>query len=257
MGAPVALRLTPARTVMAGDTEDAQAITIDAVDAKGRHVPTTNLMTRFTIEGGAIIGVGNGDPNSHESEKGNQRSLFNGLAQMIVRPDTGRGRITIRATADGLKPATLRLDRLGVAPRAQVALMPAETDLRDWRRSPRFDTKPSADLAPAASDNNGWAFVHAGTPTPAEAAGWRVYRTVLTPRRAVAARGGELSFTSIGGMASLWVDGKLVAEKRDPKPGPLTATLPAGEGKRAIALVVAGLGNIESGLIGRVTVRPR
>ena len=87
--------------------------------------------------------------------------------------------------------------------------MPAEADLRDWRRSPRFDTKPSADLAPAASDNNGWAFVHAGTPTPPEAAGWRVYRTVLTPRRAVAARGGELSFASIGGMASLWVDGKL------------------------------------------------
>ena len=35
VGAAVALRLTPARTVMAGDTEDAQAITIDAVDAKG------------------------------------------------------------------------------------------------------------------------------------------------------------------------------------------------------------------------------
>lgn len=257
VGAPVALRLTPARTVMAGDTEDAQAITIDAVDAKGRHVPTANLMTRFTIQGGAIIGVGNGDPNSHEPEKGNQRSLFNGLAQMIVRPDVGRGRITIRATANGLKPASLRLDRLGVAPRAQVAAVPAETDLRDWRRSPRFDTRPAADLAPAASDNNGWAFVRAGTPTPAEPAGWRLYRTVLTPRRAVAARGGELSFAQVSGMASLFVDGQLVAEKRDPKPGPLTATLPAGEGQRTIALVVAGLGNIESGLIGRVTVRPR
>ena len=69
--------------------------------------------------------------------------------------------------------------------------------------------------------------------------------------------GGELSFASVSGMASLFVDGQLVAEKRDPKPGPLTATLPAGEGKRTIALVVAGLGNIESGLIGRVTVRPR
>ena len=80
---------------------------------------------------------------------------------------------------------------------------------------------------------------------------------MLTPRRAVAARGGELSFAQVSGMASLFVDGQLVAEKRDPKPGPLTATLPAGADKRTIALVVAGLGKIESGLIGRVTVRPR
>jgi beta-galactosidase len=257
VGAPVALRLTPARTVMAGDREDAQAITIDAVDARGRHVPIANLMTRFTIEGGAIIGVGNGDPNSHEPEKGLQRSLFNGLAQMIVRPDGGRGRIVIRAMADGLKPAMLKLDRLGVPARAQVALVAPETDIRDWRRSPRLDTRPSADLAPAASDNNGWAFVHAGTPTPAEEAGWRMYRTVLTPRRAVAARGGEIGFAAIGGVASLWIDGQLVAEKRDPRPGPLTAPFPAGEGKRVIALIVAGLGNNESGLIGRVMVRPR
>ncbi|KTW02607.1 beta-galactosidase GalA [Sphingomonas sanguinis] len=257
VGVPVALRLTPARTVMAGDTEDAQAITIDAVDAKGRHVPTANLMTRFTIEGGASIGVGNGDPNSHEPEKGNQRSLFNGLAQMIVRSDTGRGRITIRATADGLKPATLKLDRLGVAPRAQVPVVAGDMDVRDWRRSPLMVDKPSPDLAPATSDNNGWAFVRAGTPTPAEGAGWRVYRTVVTPKRSVAARGGEIRFASVGGMASLWVDGQMVADKRDPKPGPMTATLPSGANKRTIALIVAGMGNIESGLLGRVTVAPR
>jgi hypothetical protein len=53
------------------------------------------------------------------------------LVEMIVRPDTGRGRITIRATADGLKPATLKLDRLGVetrhpAPSAGVGV-PART----------------------------------------------------------------------------------------------------------------------------------
>ncbi|GAA3272332.1 hypothetical protein GCM10020258_48350 [Sphingomonas yabuuchiae] len=58
-------------------------------------------------------------------------------------------------------------------------------------------------------------------------------------------------------MASLWVDGQLVAEKRDPKPGPMTATLPSGAGKRTVALIVAGMGNIDSGLLGRVTIRPR
>jgi len=122
---PVALRLTPARTVMAGDGEDAQPLTIDAIDAAGRHVPTANLMTRFSVEGAAIIGVGNGDPNSHQSEKGNQRSLFNGLAQIIIQAEAGgRESIHIRAEADGLRPASLVIDRLPLPPRAQVPLAP-------------------------------------------------------------------------------------------------------------------------------------
>jgi len=122
---PVALRLTPARTVMAGDGEDAQPLTIDAVDAAGRHVPTANLMTRFSVEGATIIGVGNGDPNSHEPEKGNRRSLFNGLAQIIIQADAGgQGRIRIRAEADGLRPALLAIDRLPLPPRPQVPLAP-------------------------------------------------------------------------------------------------------------------------------------
>jgi beta-galactosidase len=35
---------------------------------------------------GAIIGVGNGDPNSHEPDKAAARGLYNGLAQPVVRP---------------------------------------------------------------------------------------------------------------------------------------------------------------------------
>jgi beta-galactosidase len=122
-GAAVALRLTPARTVMAGDGEDAQPITIDAVDSKGRHVPTANLPTRFTVEGAEIIGVGNGDPNSHEPEKGNARSLFNGLAQLIIRAGEGRGTIRVRASATGLRPATLSIARLETRPRQQAAVV--------------------------------------------------------------------------------------------------------------------------------------
>ncbi len=122
-GAPVALRLTPARRVMAGDGEDVQPITVDAVDAHGRHVPTAALPASVTVSGGAIIGNGNGDPNSHESEKGGDRRLFNGLAQMIVRADPGRGRIVLRATAPGLAPAMLTLDRLAVPPRPQVPVI--------------------------------------------------------------------------------------------------------------------------------------
>ena len=119
-GPPVALRLTPARGVMAGDGEDVQPVTIDATDAAGRHVPTAAPMARFAVTGAAIIGVGNGDPNSHEPEQGDQRSLFAGLAQLIVRSDVGGGVIVIRATADGLRPAVVRIDRRAATPRPQA-----------------------------------------------------------------------------------------------------------------------------------------
>ncbi|MEQ7874473.1 beta-galactosidase GalA [Sphingomonas sp. ASV193] len=110
-GAPVALRLTPARDRLASDGEDAMTITVDAVDSNGRHVPTANLHADFAIGGGEIIGVGNGDNNSHEPEKGQRRSLFNGLAQLIVRGDEGMKPLSLTATAPGLRPARLTIAR--------------------------------------------------------------------------------------------------------------------------------------------------
>ncbi|TFI60111.1 glycoside hydrolase family 2 protein [Sphingomonas parva] len=122
-GAPVALRLTPDRPMMAGDGEDVQPITVDAVDAKGRHVPTANLPVDFAIAGGTIIGLGNGDPLSHEPEKGSRRSLFNGLAQVIVRADEGAGPLTLAATAPGLRTGRLSVRRVQSPARQSVAVV--------------------------------------------------------------------------------------------------------------------------------------
>ncbi|MCU6454322.1 DUF4982 domain-containing protein [Sphingomonas sp. A2-49] len=257
-GPPVALRLTPARRVMAGDGEDVQPVTVDAMDARGRHVPTANLPVRFGIEGAAIIGLGNGDPNSHEPEKGDARSLFNGLAQAIVQADAGgRGRIVLRATAPGLKPALLRIDRLAAAPRAQVAPAAAERTIDAWRRSPVLASRPNPTLAPADGDNNSWAFVRSGTATPAEAgAGWQVYRARVTPVRAIAAQGGRIAFAAIAGRADLWIDGRKVATKTDAHEGPIEAALPAGAGERIVALIVQPEPGQPSGIVGRVVIRP-
>ena len=89
---------------MAGDGRDALPVTVQAIDAQGRVVPTANLPVTFEVVGpGTIIGLGNGDPNCHEPEQGNNRSLFNGLAQVIVQSAQGTsGQIKLRATAAGL-----------------------------------------------------------------------------------------------------------------------------------------------------------
>ncbi|WP_394762559.1 beta-galactosidase GalA [Phenylobacterium sp.] len=109
-GAPVSLRLTPDRATLAGDGRDATPITVEALDAKGRAVPTANLPVSFEIAGGRIIGLGNGDANSHEPEKGSVRRLYNGLAQVIVQTqESASGVLVLRATTEGLKPAEMRI----------------------------------------------------------------------------------------------------------------------------------------------------
>lgn len=105
-GAPASLRLTPDRTMLVGDGRDAMPVTVEALDAGSRPVPTANLAVDFAITGGRIIGLGNGDANNHDPEKGKRYTLYNGLAQVIVQSDAATpGPLVLRASAAGLKPA--------------------------------------------------------------------------------------------------------------------------------------------------------
>lgn len=109
-GAPVRLRLTPDRSSIGADGCDAVPVTVEALDARGRHVPTANLPVQFEAAGGKIIGVGNGNPNSHEPDKATARSLYNGFAQVIVQSERGRaGTLLLRATSRGIHEAVTRM----------------------------------------------------------------------------------------------------------------------------------------------------
>ena len=80
------------------------AVRVEAIDAQGRAHPLANHMVQFRIEGGEIIGLGNGDSNSIEPEKGDRRSLFHGLAQVIVRSNAGgTGELKLTTSTDGLQ----------------------------------------------------------------------------------------------------------------------------------------------------------
>ncbi len=106
-GKAVALQLLPDRAQLAADGRDAMPITVRAVDAQGRVVPMAADEVRFEVTGGGrSIGHGNGDPNSHEDEKGPARKLFHGLAQLIVQSNfDSTDAMTITATAAGLQSA--------------------------------------------------------------------------------------------------------------------------------------------------------
>ena len=68
-GAPAAVVLTPDRQAIQADGEDVAVVTVAVVDDRGRVVPVAANPVAFKIEGpGRIIGVGNGDPSSHEPD---------------------------------------------------------------------------------------------------------------------------------------------------------------------------------------------
>ena len=68
-GAPAAVKLTPDRTTINPDGEDLSIIMVAVTDAQGRIVPVADNLVNFEITGpGKIIGVGNGDPSSHEPD---------------------------------------------------------------------------------------------------------------------------------------------------------------------------------------------
>ncbi len=101
-GPAVAIKLTADRTEIDANGEDLAILKVEALDKDGRPVPTANNHIAFHITGdGKLIGVGNGDPNCQESDKDPKRSLFNGLAQVIVQAMDWPGEIHIEAVKDG------------------------------------------------------------------------------------------------------------------------------------------------------------
>jgi len=101
-GPAASIALVPDRGTILADGRDVSVVTVEVLDAQGRVVPTADNLINFSITGGAIIGVGNGDPSSHESDKASQRSAFNGLAEVLVQSTGQPGAITLTATATGL-----------------------------------------------------------------------------------------------------------------------------------------------------------
>ena len=70
---------------------------------------------------GRLIGTGNGDPTSQESDKGSVRKAFSGLCMALVQSTKEAGNITVEATSPGLAAAALAIASKGVKLRPQLA----------------------------------------------------------------------------------------------------------------------------------------
>jgi beta-galactosidase len=109
-GAPAALRLSSDVGSLTTARDDLAHVLVEVVDAHGRRVPDAVVKVGFTVNGaGRLAGVGNGNPHNADSFQRPRRWTWHGQALTILRPAKTPGRLTLTATAQGLKSASMTL----------------------------------------------------------------------------------------------------------------------------------------------------
>jgi beta-galactosidase len=110
-GNPVQIKLSADRSKIKADGQDLSYITVDLNDANGIRNPKSENLVTFSIEGpGTIIAVGNANPVSLESYTLPQRKAWRGRCLVIIKSDSKGGPIILKATAAGLKPASIEIE---------------------------------------------------------------------------------------------------------------------------------------------------
>jgi beta-galactosidase len=107
--------LTPSKKVVIADGRDAVVVNVNVIDKQGRVVPDANDLIEFSVKGDLkIIGVGNGDPSSHEPDQylegGWKRRLFNGKCQLILQAGKTGGSAIIAATNKSLVTGNVNVE---------------------------------------------------------------------------------------------------------------------------------------------------
>jgi len=109
------------REELVADGEDVAMLAVEVHDDQSRVVPVADNEVAFSVSGeGKSIGVGNGDPTNHESDKGASRRAFCGLCMGIIQSTKTSGSITVEVTSRGLAPASVKISTKSTTLRPQV-----------------------------------------------------------------------------------------------------------------------------------------
>lgn len=148
---PNTIVVSPSKTTMLADGRDAVVLNISVIDKQNREVPDANNLIHFTLTGDAkIIGVGNGDPSSHEPDKMDsawQRKLFNGKCQVIVQAGTTISKIHFDAKSDSLSAAATDIHSIQPGKPHLVTLVKGAPSLKNILTPHSVDKMLGADIS--------------------------------------------------------------------------------------------------------------
>ena len=110
-GKPAAVRLIADRTRIRADRNDLSYVRAEIIDSKGNIVPDADdIMVNFEVTGnGKVAGVGSGNPKDMSSFQQPVKKAYQGICLVIVRPETTPGKINVKASAEGLKEASVAI----------------------------------------------------------------------------------------------------------------------------------------------------
>lgn len=108
-GAPHHLRLTSDRPSFRRNPNGRSMafVTVEVVDRDGNVCPRAADDIFFSVEGGQIAGVDNGNPTSMERFKDHRRKTFNGRCLVVLATDTPDRPVVLRARSYGMDDVTL------------------------------------------------------------------------------------------------------------------------------------------------------
>ena len=110
-GKPYRIELIADRSTLAADGRDLSFVTVKVVDKEGNLCPNASNQITFKVNGKGYYRAGaNGDPTSLESFQEPRMKVFSGMMTAIVASTEEPGKITLTATAKGLKKATLVIE---------------------------------------------------------------------------------------------------------------------------------------------------
>jgi beta-galactosidase len=132
-GAPVAIRLTT-RTSPNGlraDGADLALVDVEVVDAQGNRCPTALNLIDFALTGPAQWrgGIAQGPENYILSKS---LPVEGGINRVALRSETKAGKISLTATATGLKPATVELNSKAVSVSDGLSISFPDTQLPSY-----------------------------------------------------------------------------------------------------------------------------
>lgn len=110
-GKPTAIRLIADRTIIKANRNDLSYVRAEIIDSEGNIVPDADdIMVSFDVTGkGGLAGVGSGNPLNMSGFQQPKKKTWQGICLVIVQPGTKTGKIKVRATAEGLKRASITI----------------------------------------------------------------------------------------------------------------------------------------------------
>jgi len=108
-GAPARVALTVDRTTLTTTPGEVAHVAFAVLDESGVQVPTADNRIGFTVEGGRLLVVDNGDLRDHTPYRSPEWRAYRGQGLAVVRGDAP-GRLRVTAVGEGLQGASVEIE---------------------------------------------------------------------------------------------------------------------------------------------------